>query len=72
MLRQMLHVVMMLSTIDVVVVGITLDSGGNNARFVKYFLGQSNNVESGWLKRVWFPNVFSEVRKNIYVVLFIT
>ena len=36
MLRQMLHVVMMLSTIDVVVVGITLDAGGNNERFVNW------------------------------------
>ena len=58
---------MMLSLIDVVVVGLTLDAGGNNAKFVKYLLGQNNNLECGWLHKCWFRNVFLNMESKIFV-----
>ena len=37
-LRQLLHIVMCMSLIDVNVTGVSLDAGGNNRRFVRCIL----------------------------------
>ena len=59
-LRQLIQVLAMLSLVDVVVCGLTLDAGGNNARLVRYLLGGEAEVKNAWLEKISFQNVLSD------------
>ena len=57
MLRQLLHILLCLSLIDVTIMGITMDAGGINRRFVRCLMGGENTVLDNWLTKVSFRNM---------------
>ena len=66
-LRQLIHVTTMLTAIDVDVLGATLDAGGSNAGFVKYLLDGIKTDTDGWLDKMSFINVASQLLDPIFV-----
>lgn len=59
----------MLSFIGVEFNGLTFDAGGNNARFIRYLFDKDNFINSGWIQRCSFTNVYHDNLTQVYVWL---